>query len=545
MRWVRVQPLIVDALASGDGRRRTTRDVIGAGPRSVAGVLEELGIRPRIITAESLLGLADIPGDYDALLVSGMTSDLTAMRRTISRWRTSSDGPVLLGGPAASDPERALRKTGADLAVIGEGERTLSELLGGGLSKGALPDEGALSVIPGLAYAVEDGVKVNPLRPYIRRREYDALNPSTGVISDYPIFYASRVYVETNRGCSNYHRARLSLRGEGCADCNLCTEGGLEQRYYCPSGIPPGCGYCSVPSLYGPPRSRSVGKTVSEVRELLRTGVKRVVLSAPDLLDYGRDILVEPEPLTDPRHPEPNYGALEDLLSRLTELDEIGSGGAYLMIENLKGCLVTKRAADILGRYIPDTPVNVGFETGCSDHSALLGRASTPTENLAALRRLKRAGLRPYAYFIHGLPGQDEGTVAETVKAIDRSVGAGASRIILYRFQPLPMSAFQGFPTAPPAVKDRLSRRIYEAAGRANRSLKEDLKGRRIRVVVAEPYDRDRSLQVAYPMLHGPVVLVEGPEGLKGRIVEVEVTGIVSDRMVRARPVDVIFQSES
>jgi len=536
-----VQPLILDALASGDGRRRTTRDVIGTGPRSVAGVLEEKGFRPRIITAERFLGGARTPGDNDALLVSGMTSDLPAMRRTISRWRKSSDGPVLIGGPAASDPEGALRKTGADLAVIGEGERTLSELLGGGLSEGRLPEEGALSQIPGLAYTAEDGFKLNPLRPYIKRRDYDALTPSTAVITDYPIFYASRVYVETHRGCSNYHRAKLPLGGLSCTDCNLCTEGGLEERYYCPSGIPPGCGYCSVPSLYGPPRSRSVGRIVSEIGELLSIGVRRVILSAPDMLDYGRDLLVEPEPLTDPRHPEANYGALEDLLSRLTDLDEVRGGAASLMIENLKGCLVTRRAADILGRYVPGTPVNVGFETGCSKHSVLLGRASTPRENLAALRRLKRAGLRPYAYFIHGLPGQDEGTVAETVRAIDSSVGAGASRIILYRFKPLPMSAFQGFPTAPPAVKDRLSRRIYEAAARANRSLKEDLVGRRIRVVVAEPYDRDGRLQVAYPMLHGPVVLVEGAEGLIGRIIEVEVTGIVSRRMVRARPADVIF----
>jgi hypothetical protein len=37
------------------------------------------------------------------------------------------------------------------------------------------------------------------------------------------------------------------------------------------------------------------------------------------------------------------------------------------------------------------------------------------------------------------------------------------------------------------------------------------------------------------------VVLVEGAEGLIGRIIEVEVTGIVSERMVRARPADVIF----
>ncbi|MFB0558354.1 MAG: radical SAM protein, partial [Candidatus Bathyarchaeia archaeon] len=197
-------------------------------------------------------------------------------------------------------------------------------------------------------------------------------------------------------------------------------------------------------------------------------------------------------------------------------------------------------AAEILGRHLAGTPVNIGFETGSEEHCLQLGRASSVEENLLALRRLKRAGLRPYAYFIHGLPGQTPKTADETVKTIGETVKAGVSRIILYRFHPLPMSAFHDQPTAPPAVKDRLSKGIHDAARRANAMLKEDYLGRRLRVVIAEPYEKDRRYYVSYPMLHGPVVLVEGADGLVGEVVDVEVFK-ASERIVRARRLDVMF----
>ena len=536
-----MRPLIVDALASGRGRRYATRDAIGAGPRAVAGVLEGRGLNPGIALAEDVLsGHRDL-GGHDVLLLSGMTPDLRAIRRVVSMWRAESDGPALIGGPVASDPVKTLRKCGADLCAIGEGELTLMELLDLGLDEGGLPDTDELEGVRGVAYLESGIVRVNGLRPVMKREIYDELKPSTMIVRDYPLHRSARIYVEVLRGCSNYSRARLALAEAECTGCGKCREGGLEERYYCPAGVPPGCGYCSVPSMFGPPKSRSVDGIVGEVGELISLGVRRIVLSAPDFLDYGRDLLVEPQPLTDPRHPEPNRSAIEDLLSRLKGLDAVAQGEVSIMIENIKGSLVTKEAVEVLGRYLAGTPVNIGFETGSDEHGSQLGRASTVGENLRALRRLKGAGLRPYAYFIHGLPGQTPETVDETVETIGKTVRAGVSRIILYRFQPLPMSAFRDQPTAPPAAKDRLSKRISDAARRANAALREEYLGRRLRVVVAEPYTKDRRYHVAYPMLHGPVVLVEGADGLVGDIVEVEVVGAASERMLVARMPDVMF----
>jgi radical SAM superfamily enzyme YgiQ (UPF0313 family) len=212
-------------------------------------------------------------------------------------------------------------------------------------------------------------------------------------------------------------------------------------------------------------------------------------------------------------------------------------GVASLMIENIKASLVTQRAANLLGKYLRDTPVSVGFETGSDNHSVQLGRPDTPSETLASLRRLKEAGMKPYVYFIHGLPGQTEETARETVDMINRSMKLGADRVILYRFMSLPASAFNGCPSGPPAVHDSNSKIIYDATYKANLDSKEELIGQTVKVVVANRYDRDRRYWVAYPMLHGPVALIEGVNFDQGDVVTVRITDVASERMVYGRVV--------
>ena len=525
-----MKALIVDALASGKGERKATRDAIGAGPRAVAGILESKDIGASIIEAETILN-GDFLSGFNLLLVSGMTGDIPSIRKVISRWK---GGPSLIGGPITSDPEQALRRTGCELAVVGEGEETLSELLDAGLARGRIPDEDSLRKIRGLAFKTGGSVEMTQLRRVIPRQNFDIYKPSTSTIKGYTLYRSARVYVEVLRGCSNYHR---SLLGGDCESCGVCRKGSLLERYDCPIGTPPGCGYCSVPSLYGPPKSRSSGVIKDEVVALLKEGVTRIVLSAPCFLDYGRDLLVEPEPLTDPRSPESNYNEIEKLLFSLMEIPRMRNETAAIMIENIKASLVTEKAARLLGKYLAGTPVSIGFETGSEAHSELMGRPSTPRETLTAIGRLRKAGMKPYVYFIHGLPGQTEETVNETVKAIEDSRDEGAERIILYRFQSLPMSAFSAYPSAPPNVSDSGSSRIHEAAAKANMGAKESMVGKVIRVVVAERYDRNRRQLVAYPLKHGPVVLIESPEPLEGRVIDVEVTGVASERIVNGRPV--------
>ncbi len=380
-----MKALIIDALASGKGERKATKDVIGAGPRVVAGVLESRNVKVRIVEAETVLK-DGFPAGFDILFVSGMTNDIPAIRKLVSRW---GDAPSLVGGPITSDPEQALRRTGCNIAIVGEGEETLSEMLDAGLRRGELPIVADLKRIPGTAFEASGDINVNRLRKAMPRILFDEFKASTNAIQGYELYHSARVYVEVVRGCSNYNRASL---GVNCESCGICKKGRLEERYDCPQGIPPGCGYCSVPSLFGPPKSHSTKHVSDEVKALLNEGVTRVVLSAPCFLDYGRDLLVEPAPLTDPRSPEPNYSEIEKLLASLAELPRMEEETASFMIENLKASLVTEKAAKLLGRYLSGTPVSIGFETGSKTHSDALGRPSTPEETITAVRRLNKRG---------------------------------------------------------------------------------------------------------------------------------------------------------
>jgi radical SAM superfamily enzyme YgiQ (UPF0313 family) len=534
-----VKSIIVDCLASGKGARITTRDVIGCGPRTIAGVLEKYNIETKIMPVEKFLNDKATLGLYDVLLTSGMTSDLTALQKVTKIWKQKNKNPVIIGGPVASEPIRVLRKTGADISVTGEGESTVSELLKMELDKGMMAKPQELHNVKGIAYRTGNRIEVNPFRPIQDSQVFREYPPSTIRIKDYPLYYAARVYVEILRGCSNFNRARVGPFGEMCNYCEKCTQAKLSERYDCPLGIPPGCGYCSVPSLYGPPRSRPKDLVIKEVKGLLEQGVTRLVLSAPGVLDYGRELLVQPAPLTDPRWPEPNYEVLEELLSQLTSLPKVAEGNASIMIENIKASLVTEHAVNLLGKYLYGTSVNIGFETGHPDHSCELGRPDTPSETLKAIRMLRRAGLNPYVYFIHGLPGQTEETVDATIEMINKSVGFGAERIILYRFRSLPMSAFMSFPSGSPSALEPHSKRIYEAAKRANEKSKRDLIGSCLKVVVAEQYDRDQRYLVAYPMKHGPVVLIKKNRVDKlGQVSDVEVLGVASDRIVYGKIIE-------
>ncbi|MBS7619287.1 hypothetical protein KEJ21_01375 [Candidatus Bathyarchaeota archaeon] len=71
--------------------------------------------------------------------------------------------------------------------------------------------------------------------------------------------------------------------------------------------------------------------------------------------------------------------------------------------------------------------------------------------------------------------------------------------------------------------------------------MKEALVGKIIRVVVSEHYKRDPRKYIAYPMLHGPVVLLEAVEGLERRILDAKIVSVISDRMVKAIPLKESF----
>jgi len=529
--------LLIDALARGRGGRYASLDVVGVGPRLVAGILEHHGVKVDVRVYDAVARDPRILGEYGVLMVSGMTVDKPGIRRIAEWWARYNGGLSLIGGPVAIEYEEMLRY-GYNIAVVGEAEIQLA-CLAPFITKGKMPEWEYLNNICGLAFKQDSkSIYTGKCSP-TPRSVLNKYKASARHAESYENYWALRFYVEVVRGCSNFYRTFMKLPdGRKCILCDICRSGALKARITCPLHIPAGCGYCGVPELYGPPRSRDAGVVAEEIRELVNHGVSRIVLSAPDILDYGRDLLVEPEPLTDPREPPANLEALEKLFEEIySRVHEALEGEVIISAENIKANLVTEDVAKLLGRYLAGTTIHIGVETGDEHHALMLGRPSTPSEALRAVSLLHKYGLRPYVYFIHGLPGQTMNTARKTVSLMRRMWREGVEKITVYRFTPLPGTAFQDMPPGKPAYMDKASLLIVREASRINRLAKRKMVGRKLLVIVAGKY---KGRLLAYPFRHGPVVILEnGRSKLIGRKAVVIITGI-EERLVRGRVITVL-----
>ncbi|NHJ48952.1 MAG: B12-binding domain-containing radical SAM protein [Asgard group archaeon] len=521
---------IVDATAAGKGRRRFTRDAIGCGVRSICGILEQNNIPCKIFLAEDVL-TNGFPKKYSTLFVSGMSMDMIAIRRVIGKWRKHNTGKVVIGGPITSELEESLKTTKADLIVIGEGEFTLTELIESGYFQ--TRDIKLLEKISGIGYYNSQGEPIiNPFRKYSTREELQNFEASTKRIIDYPLYLSAKVYVECVRGCSNFSGTRIELPdGRMCSECGYCGNDCLEDRANCPESIPPGCGFCSVPSLFGPSRSRTVDQIVTEIQNLLQLGVKRIILSAPDFLDFGRDELIIPKPLINTSKPKSNLKRIEDLLSKISSLVQVQQEKAWIEVENIKASLFSEEVAQVLAKYLPNTSFSIGCETGSEEHSNLLGRPNTPKEVFEAVKIGHKYNLRAHVYFIHSLPGQTKAYAEETAKFI-HSLAPYIEKVTIYRFRPLPLSAFGDYPDPLPAIKNPISKIIADAANEVNLSKKKDLVGQVLRVIVSEPNIRDENGAMAYILSGGPMVAVENARKKIGEIVTIKVVKALSEKLV-------------
>jgi radical SAM superfamily enzyme YgiQ (UPF0313 family) len=493
-------------------------------------VLEKYRIQSTIRRAEEVLSKKSILKQFDHLAVSAMTMDLIAVQKIVKNWRQyRPKGRVLLGGPIAADPEIILKQIRPDVLVIGEGEATFDELL----ASDYLNEDVALSDVSGIGFLDSKRPKINKKRVLISAQELsERFHPSTTRIIDYSAYQACKVYVEILRGCSNFRRTKYPLAdGNECTDCGNCDAEDPLTRMDCPEDIPPGCGFCSVPGTWGPPRSRAADSIIGEVKELLDLGVHRILLESPGFLDYMRGT----EPLTDPCHPPANLSAIENLLGGLNSLPQVSNGDVHIAIENMKACLFTNDVAKTLKKSMISSSPNIGLETGSEYHMRQIGKCGSPGDVVRAVEVARAYDMKPFVYLIYGLPGENAETTEQSVKMMREVSQAGAERIILYGFRPLPGSAFAKYLES--SLKDEFGLILRKEAERINRKKKEKYLDTVVRGIAAEPSRTHHGFTMVYPFEEGPLMTVPGGFSA-GTFLKVKVTEVLSSGLVAGEVVN-------
>lgn len=538
MKW---QILVVDALGAGSGRRKFTRDFIGAGPRTVAGSLEfsdRSKVTARIMRVEYILRNSLPLGEYAALFISAMSMDEPAVILAQKIWKKSRPAtPFVVGGPITLDPTLD-RRVKYDCAVFGEAEEILisigeqfQEFLDGNYSGF---EKFSNFYLPGISHEVPP-----PDYKVLPKDKWNKIPSFSNHIKQYSDYRSARVIVECVRGCSNFHRPTISFPGSApCPpSCQACLV--APGPDCCPRGAQPGCGYCATITLFGPPKSRALSLLLEEVQGLCALGVRKIVLGASDLLEYGRESLVEGEFVTQPTSPPlPNYSALDSLVEGLLRINTEFDGNVQFFVENLKITLATPEALAILAR-LPDPVFSIGVETGDPDHARALGRPGNPLDSLAVVKEAKRLGFRVHAYFIHSLPGLTPKFTRNTLKLMDALDRAGVDKITIYKFRPLPGTYFGDWEKLPAKFRKRVTRlgkQIRDAAIRINRAKKETFVGQVICVQVAEKHFRDSTRAIGRPISGGPLVeIVDGSQYMK-KTIQVRIEGVLSDKLLLGVP---------
>ncbi|MEM1921382.1 MAG: radical SAM protein [Desulfurococcaceae archaeon] len=504
----KIKFLVIDALARASGSRYATHDVVGAGPRIVAGIIEHYGYNVDLKAYELFIENEVDLREYDAILVSIMSSDKGALEKILFKLnKYNYTGLVIVGGPASFEYEVLLREfKRIDYVVVGEGEIPLIKILEKpNVLIDRNPDE--LFNIPALAYRTSKGIVLTTNRIHTPIDLLNSIKPWIRIDESYRFHKALRYYVEVLRGCSNYARPLIKgIDSLNCIDCLTCRSGDFGKRLYCPVDIPPGCGFCSVPYMFGPPRSRSIDSIVEEVVELVKHGARRIVLSAPDFLDYGREYFVKPNPLTDPCKPPANVEIIERLLDELTSKSICRDNNVVISVENIKACLVDEEVARVLGKYLKNTTIHIGLETGCNWYNDyVLGKPITVEQVLNAIKLLVRNGLRPYIYLMYGLPFANRKVYSDTVEFVKKLSKMGVEKITLYKYVNLPGTAFQKIKPCIDEYRDQI---IYlkKIVNRFNLEAKKKFLNKEIDVYLV--YSKGK--YYGYPVKHGPVVFVKG-----------------------------------
>ncbi len=535
-----MRAVVVDAFSGG--KESGLNFHVGVAGRLITTIIRRAGVDSSLYTYMRVFEKPELLSDCDAMLVTAMTLD-SEVASELSRLAVKKNPGAtrILGGPIAFDPDNFFRTSSYDLAVVGEGESPLKELVRVGFKPSAA------KVIEGVALKENGKVSFQPRSQF---ESYGVLSivPDPKLIRAYPNFELSRIAVECVRGCSNFFRPRIRLpSGKICVECGNCTAPSLNDRLSCPSGIQPGCGYCPVPGVFGPPRSREKKSIVKEIEGLANEGATRISLTAPDILDYQREKLTAPQPLTDPFSPPANLKELEELLKSLSKIE-----GITYSLEEIKPSLLTSDVLEMIAEHLPGSDISIVCESGSKEQLREIGRPFDPEKNVELTKRASELGLKPMAFFIDHLPNQTKERALETAELMSKLGSVGCRRVLCYRLAALPATSFYGMDIP---SNDAEGDVIMEKAEEINATRTGEYLNKPVKIQVAKSRHEFRSkmkragkrkksgfrcaVGFVYPDvgIYTPIVYIDDPdwEIKEGASIEVVPYAQISSRAVRAR----------
>ena len=350
----------------------------------IAAVLEKSGYEVRIIDAKvqrlsnsevirQLLGFRP--------LIVGLacpTPDFCSAQSLASQIKSSGDYTLLIGGRHVSAlPEETMEESCFDYGIVGEGERTVVELVDA-ISQGNLQQ---IPKIKGIVF--RDGLKIvrTPPREYIE--DLDTLP-----------FPARHLFPPLSKYTYLYYKS-LPL-------ATIITS----------RGCPYQCTFCDRAVFGNHVRMRSINNILDEIEMLVK--------------DYGvRGINIPDDLFTIPHRRVEEF--CHGLLSRKLKIP----WSCFSRVDSVTpGILKTMKEA---GCWM----IGYGIESGNQKSLEMIKKDASIDKAKKALESTRKAGIRTLGFFILGLPGENETDIRNTLIFANK---LPLDRVVFFMAQPFPGS---------------------------------------------------------------------------------------------------------
>ncbi|MFO0654164.1 MAG: 30S ribosomal protein S12 methylthiotransferase RimO [Polyangia bacterium] len=246
------------------------------------------------------------------------------------------------------------------------------------------------------------------------------------------------------------------------------------------------CGFCIIPKLRGPQRSRKIDSIAAEVDALSAQGVVEVNLVAQDLTTYGTDLPFDVD------HPDARP-SLANLLRRIGKPPKVGSSPDHLRWIRLHYTYPTATTDELL-QVMAESPRVVRYIDCPLQHIddkllKLMRRGYTGKSVYAMVERAKKhlPGLFLRTAFIVGHPGE---TDAAFQKLCDFVQEVEIDHVGVFTYSPEDGTPSAELPDAVPAkVAEQRRRELLRLQRKVAKKKRKELFGKRIEVLVEGPSD--------------------------------------------------------
>ncbi|MGO9931982.1 MAG: 30S ribosomal protein S12 methylthiotransferase RimO, partial [Steroidobacteraceae bacterium] len=253
----------------------------------------------------------------------------------------------------------------------------------------------------------------------------------------------------------------------------------LTPRHYAYLKISEGCNhrcsFCIIPSMRGDLQSRPIGEVLREAEQLVRAGVKEILVISQDTSAYGSDLKYAAQPWRNVERRARFY----DLSAALSEL------GVWIRLHYVYPYPHVDQVIELMadGKILPY--LDIPFQHASARILKLMKRPAAATntlERIGAWRRLV-PDMTIRSTFIVGFPGESSQDFEEL---LDWLRAAQLDRVGCFEYSPVQGAAANGLrePTVPAEIKAERRARFMELAGEISAQRLKQKVGRRMQVLI-------------------------------------------------------------